>query len=125
MLDLRDKPLPEDVDNIPGIRSAHLRDAQLVDRTARIFLRADIDYTPAVTGDNNPHRCTYKQSLLAARHLKRIRRHRRHRGFARGGRLSCGLHGNSCKFANQSGHLGLFACLLDYNPRYEPTTSQQ
>ena len=67
MLDLRDEPLPEVVDNVPGIRCAHLRDAQPVDRTARIYLRADVGYSSAVTGDNNPHRSpTYDRPFLMA-----------------------------------------------------------
>lgn len=64
MPDLRDEPVPEVVDSIPGIGSAHLRNAQPVDGTARICLRADVGYPSAVSGGNDPHRCTRRRLQL-------------------------------------------------------------
>jgi hypothetical protein len=65
MLDFCDETPPEVVDDIPGERAAQLRNTQPVNSTARICFRADAGFPSAVTGDDNPHRCTYDRSLCA------------------------------------------------------------
>jgi hypothetical protein len=64
MFDLGDELMTEVVDNIPGIRTAQLCYPQRMDRTACIYLRADVPYPPSVASNNDPHRCTYAESIL-------------------------------------------------------------
>jgi hypothetical protein len=55
MPDLSDEPLPLNVYNVPGIGTAQLGDAQRVDGTAGVYLRADIGYPLTVTSGECPH----------------------------------------------------------------------
>ena len=48
MPDLSDEPMPLVVYNVPGVGTAQLRNAQRVDDTAGIYLRADIGYSLTV-----------------------------------------------------------------------------
>ena len=52
---LSDEPMALVVYDIPGVGTAQLCDAQRVDDTAGIYLRADIGYPPAVTCAERPH----------------------------------------------------------------------
>ena len=56
MPDLSDEPMPLIVYNFPGIGAAQLCNAQHVDGTAGVYLRADIGYPLTVTSDECPHR---------------------------------------------------------------------
>ena len=64
MPDLSDEPLPLNVYNVPGIGTAQLGDAQRVDGTACVYLRADIGYPPAVTSGKCPHGYSYRRPRL-------------------------------------------------------------
>jgi hypothetical protein len=55
MPNLRDEPVSLAIDNVPGIRTAQLGNAQCVRRTACIYLGADIGKPPAITSAECPH----------------------------------------------------------------------
>jgi hypothetical protein len=55
MPDLSDEPMPLNVYNVPGIGAAQLGNAQRVDGTACVHLRADIGYPLTVTSGECPH----------------------------------------------------------------------
>jgi hypothetical protein len=56
MADLSDKPMPLVVYNIPGIGTAQLCSAQLMDDASCINFPADLGYPPAITSGQYPHR---------------------------------------------------------------------
>jgi hypothetical protein len=64
MSNLSDEPTPLVVDNVPGKGTAQLRNAECVDGTACVFLRADVRQPPAVTSDERPHGNSRRSRLV-------------------------------------------------------------
>jgi hypothetical protein len=60
MPDLGDEPMPLVVYDFPGIGAAQLCNAQCVDGTACVYLRADIGDPLTVTSGECPHGFTYR-----------------------------------------------------------------
>jgi hypothetical protein len=55
MPDLSDEPMPLNVYDVPGVGAPQLGNAQRVDGSAGVYLRADIAYPLTVTGGERPH----------------------------------------------------------------------
>jgi hypothetical protein len=58
MPDLSDEPMPLAIDNVPGVGTTQLGNAQRVHDTTGIYLRPYVGYSPAIASGDRPHGCT-------------------------------------------------------------------